>query len=343
MRLDTANRSFAGLFGLSLLAGMLALCGAVGCVLVALVALRVASDGLSAFTASGDATWPALVFIVTVAIGVLLGARSLRRQIVASRQLSRHVDELQLPAPFELTAAARRAGLGGRVKLLDSEERFSFAYGALTPRVAVSRGLLEAASPSELDAVLEHERYHVRNLDPLKVLFARALPATFFFLPALSALQTRYVAARELAADRRALRSCGRTPLAGALFKVVRAPGWPELSAAAAIGGPELLDVRVAQLETGSEPAIGGLTRTSVVLSFVGAMVLAALFGFSVAGFGGPSAVANATGASLTPLDIAAGVLCAIPWAIAGWLGYRWLARRSRRELDIRGLNTTVS
>lgn len=59
---------------------------------------------------------------------------------------------------------------------LDTANR-SFAYGAFTPRVAVSRGLYEAASQQELDAVLAHERYHIRNLDPLKVLLARALPA----------------------------------------------------------------------------------------------------------------------------------------------------------------------
>jgi hypothetical protein len=39
----------------------------------------------------------------------------------------------------------------------------------------VSRGLKERASPGEPHAVLEHERYHVYNLDPLKVLLARGL------------------------------------------------------------------------------------------------------------------------------------------------------------------------
>lgn len=334
MRLDTANRSFAGLFGTSVLVGMFAFCGAVACVLVGLVVSRVASDGLDAFTAGGDAVWPALGFIAVIAVGVGLGIWSLRRQIGGSHKLSRRVEALELAVPNELADAASRAELGGRVKLLDSDERFSFAYGALTPRVAVSRGLFEAASPAELDAVLEHERYHVRNLDPLKVVFARALPATFYYLPALSALDKRYVAARELAADRRALRSCGRKPLAGALLKVVRAPRWPELQAAAAIGGPDLLDARIAQLESGSEPRVGGVTSSAVALSIAGAALLTALFVASIVGFGGPSAVADATGANFTLLDVAAGVLCAVPLAVGAWLAFRWLGRRTRRTLD---------
>jgi Zn-dependent protease with chaperone function len=334
VRLDTANRSFAGLFGAAVLVGMFAFCGAVACVLVGLVVSRIASDGLDAFTASGDAVWPALAFIAVVAAGIVLGVWSLREQIGESRKLSRRIGALEIAVPSELADAASRTGLRGRVKLLDSEERFSFAYGALTPRVVVSRGLFEAASPAELDAVLEHERYHVRNLDPLKVVFARALPPTFFYLPALSALNMRYVAGRELAADRRALRSCGQKPLAGALLKAVRGPHWPELQGAAAIGGPDLLDARIAQLESGSEPRLGGLTSSAVFLSLAGGALLTGLFVASIVGFGGPSAVADATGASFTPLDIAAGALCAVPWAVGAWLGFRWLGRRTRRTLD---------
>jgi hypothetical protein len=63
-----------------------------------------------------------------------------------------------------------------------------------------------------------------------------------------------------LAADRRAVRACGRDPLVGALLKVVRGPAWGELQAAAALGGSELLDLRVAQLESGSEPKLGTFT-----------------------------------------------------------------------------------
>lgn len=88
----------------------------------------------------------------------------------------------------------------------------SFAYGVLTPRVAVSRGLLKGVSDDELRAVLEHERYHVCNLDPLKVVLVQALSAAFFFLPALDSLRARYLAGRELAADRRAVRACGAGP-----------------------------------------------------------------------------------------------------------------------------------
>jgi beta-lactamase regulating signal transducer with metallopeptidase domain len=342
VRLDTANRSFAGLTAVSALAGMLALCGAVGCVLIALLISRLADEGLSAFADEPAALWPALAFIAIVGVGALLGVLSLRRQIRASRALARRVDALELPLTSELRDAAVRAGLIGRVKLVDSDERFSFAYGALAPRVVVSSGLAAAAEPQELDAVLSHERYHVRNLDPLKVMLSRALPKSFYYVPLLGGLHSRYVAARELAADRRAVASNGREPLAGALYKVLSAPAWPELSAAAAIGGPEQLDARLAQLEQGSEPPLTGPSRRTVALSLLGAATLTALFAIAVTGFGGPSAIADLTGDSLTVLDVGGAILCAVPWVLGGWLGFRWLAARTRRPLDTNGSKSTT-
>jgi hypothetical protein len=334
MSLDTANRSFAAMLGIALVAGMLVLCGAIGCVLVAIVVSRIAQDGVGALTADGRDLWPAVAFIALVGTGVAVALRSAVGQVRDSQRLAGRVAGLALPLPGELVVAAQRAGLAGRVSLVDSPERFSFAYGALTPRVALSAGLIEATSPDELDAILAHERYHVRNLDPFKVVLARTLPALFFYLPLFRALQARYVAGRELAADRKAAESCGRKPLAGALLKVVRGPAWPELRTAAAIGGPELLDARVAQLETGTEPQVASIGRRALCGTLAGALAMTGLFVASVAGFGGPSEVANATGAGLTPLDIAGAFLCAAPWAAGIWLGFRWLGRRTRRPLD---------
>src|SRR2546425_340684 len=316
MRLDSANRSFAALVISSLLLGVYVICGAMGCVLIPLIVSRAAHHGVGSLVDGSHNMLPAVVFVVLVGGGVVMGARSLRRQINASRALARRVRSLALALPGELGGAAAAAGLRGRVVLVDSPEWFSFAYGALTPRVAVSRGLSEGVSPEELRAVLEHERYHVRNLDPLKVLIVRALPATFFFLPALGALRARYVAGRELAADRRAVQACGRKPLVGALLKVVRGPSWSELEVAAAIGGPELLDLRVAQLESGREPRGAVLGPTMIAPSLLGALLFSSAFIASIVGFGGASAVSQATGVGMSLGDVLAGVMWVVPFAL---------------------------
>jgi hypothetical protein len=330
VRLDTANRSLLGLVGASLVSAVWLLCGAAGCVLLSLIVYRVARDGPGALIGD-DALLPAAVFLALVGVGAMLGVRSLGRQVASSRRLARRVDELALPAPSVLRETAARTGLSDRLVLVDSAEPFSFVFGAVTPRVAVSRGLYESASPSELEAVLEHERYHVHNLDPLKVVLARSLPATFYYLPVLRDLHLRYIAGRELAADRCAVTACGTRPLAGALFKVVRGPHWPELSTAAAIGGPELLDMRIAQLERGIEPKLGLVTGPRLLISLLGIVALGASFVMAIVLAGGPAAVSAETGMSLQPLDIVLGLGCALPLVAAGWGLHRWLAQRARR------------
>jgi Zn-dependent protease with chaperone function len=342
MGLDTANRSFATLVVSSLLLGVYVFCCAAGCVLIPLIASRVSHDGIGGLTDGSHNLWAAVLFVVLVGAGAVLGARSLWRQVTASRVLALRVNSLALAVPGELGQAVGAAGLTGRVVLVDCPESFSFAYGALTPRVAVSRGLLEGISAEELRAVLEHERYHVRNLDPLKVLLVRALPATFFFVPALGALRTRYVAGRELAADRRAVQTCGRKPLVGALMKVVRGPAWSELEVAPAIGGSELLDLRVSQLETGNEPRLAGLSPAVAALSALGGLLFVGVFVASIVGFGGPSAVSQATGTGINVGDVLSSLMCVVPFAVGGIVLYRWIAWCAEEPLTAQPKSTTL-
>jgi Zn-dependent protease with chaperone function len=334
MRLDQANRSFLAFVGVALLFGATVLCGAIGGVLVPLSLARVSHGGLLGLWNDRATLLAPLALFVLIAVSVGLGGRALVRQAVASRVLSRRVRALASTAPEALAQAARQTGLAGRVVLVDAAESFSFVYGVMTPRVAVSRGLLERATGDELRAVLEHERYHVRNIDPLKAAIVRVLSDALFILPALESLRARYVAGRELAADRRAVALCGRRPLAGALLKVVRGPDWSELGGAAAISSPELLDVRVVQLESGSEPKPEALDLKSVILSLGGAALFAGMFLVSVSGLGGAAAVYHVTGTGLMSATWLDTLTCTAPFAGAGLVMYSLVALRASRPLQ---------
>lgn len=322
--MDSAGRTF-GLLALgSLFAFVLTAMGA--CLLLSILSYRAATDGL--LTAIGDpAFFPAVAFLLAVGAGVVLAAVSLRRQARSSRILARRVRALELPLTPALRAIVTRTHLGGRLVLVDSDAPFSFVFGAFRPRIAVSHALVETATPAELDAVIEHERYHVRNLDPLRISLARALPMALFYVPALSQLRERYVARRELAADRHALRRYGRAPLAGALFKVLRAPEWPELATAAAMGGTELLDARITQLETGREPSLGGISRRAAVSSVVSGTVLAIGFGAAAAGLGWTPDMRGGMDVPVAGAFMVAA--CAAPWAFGGFLA--WIAVSGHR------------
>lgn len=332
MRLNTANRSFLALVGLAAIP--YAIFGTAACALVGSLVLQVHDRGWAALTAEGQDLRPTLGLVTLLAAGTLVGTVTLVSQIRATLRLRRRVRAIRLPTPPALRATASRWGLAGRVDLVDSSEPFSFAYGCAFPRVAVSSGLADASSPDELDAVLAHERYHVRAHDPAKVLLAHALPRALFFLPALRQLRRRYVAGRELAADRRAMRSCGQAPLAGALTKVLRGPPWPELRTAAAIGGGELLEARVVQLETGREPPIPGVSPLAALGTAIGLGLLAVLVAVAFLGLEDPFAFLRthrqhaAFSHRHGPWDLVGFGISAAAWTIGGW----WLWRRLHRR-----------
>ncbi len=289
--MDRPTRAFAAFLTLCFAAFVLLGLGA--CVLLGIVGYRVQREGFAALTNGGNDVRPALAFLAVMAAGALMGTWCLRKQWIATRRLQRRIEEHRLAPSFRLLEVAERAGLSQRIDVVAGAEPFSFTHGLTNPHVAISGGLVESLSDAELEAVLEHERYHVLHRDPLKVFVTRLLAPTLFFLPALRDLRSRYVAARELAADRRALHKHGQRPLAGALYKVVGSPAWVQLTPAAAIGGEEGFEARVHQLETGAAPAAPRFSRVAILSSAAGATVLLGAFLASIVAFGGPSALAR--------------------------------------------------
>jgi Zn-dependent protease with chaperone function len=332
MSLDGANRSFLVFVSITLLLAAYVLCGVLGAVLVPLLVARASGRGLAALL--DDVTLLAMLLLAAVvAVGLARASRSLVQQMLASRRLARRIRVLACVPPDRLTRAVIRSELRGRVVLVDAPESFSFVYGALTPRVAISRGLLQCVSGEELRAVLEHECYHVRNLDPLKVVLVRALSAALPFLPVLNSLRAHYLANRELAADRRAIVACGRRPLAGALMKVVRGPQWSELDVVAALGGVELLSLRLTQLETGIAPRLKSLGLARATIPLLGSTLLPIALLASLPSLGGAVALQRTTVAVLTTDTLLASLSCAAPFAGAGLLAYLAIALRAGRPL----------
>ena len=276
---------------------------------------------------------PALILAGLLAVSTGLALRTLRRQMSASRRLSRRIQASARPPTPELQATADLLGLKGRVGVVDSAEPFSFVYGALVPRVAISRGFLDALSAEELRAALEHERYHVRNLDPLRALIGKVLTDAFFLLPSLEVLRSRYEAGRELVADERAEQACGSRPLLGALLKALEEPG-SESALSASLAAPDLLDARISRLETGRMPMLAIASSVSLAWSALGASAFLFVFLSAMIGVGGTSALVRVAAYELSPTGFFLDALCVAPLAAVA-LSYWRVARRACRPLSI--------
>lgn len=151
----------------------------------------------------------AVTWLMAVFVWQLLRTRWVLGPILSrDKQLPNYLESLSL-----------RLGLANRVKLVSGNVLFCSGY--LNPQVIVGRGILNSLSKRELEAALVHESYHVRNLDPLKVLLATTFARAFFFIPAIGELTREYLVQKEILADRYAENRVGKVFLSKALYKVL--------------------------------------------------------------------------------------------------------------------------
>jgi Zn-dependent protease with chaperone function len=315
--MDRAARNFLALAAISLALAAYGICGLVAYGIVPLLQGRGPGGAVGVLTVLGLG--------VLLGVSIMRGCRTLRRQTSAARGLSRRVDRAALAIPPRLLLAAREAGLSDRVTLLDSTEPCSFVYGVLAPRVVISSALLSRLSDVELRGALEHERYHVQSLDPLRDALADAAVDAMFFLPAMRTLGARYEAARELAADRRAVGIVGPRPLAGALLKAMEgAPA--ERQATIPLAARRSIDSRLIQLETGREPVPAGIDIATLGATTLGAGVFVALLVAAPLAIGGGGELSRELG----PASLLEGAAyCLLPLAAASVLVYRRLTSRA--------------
>lgn len=248
----TGNRAFWRMVTVSVLLRVLAAYGI--CCLAFAIIDAVRLRGPIALWSNNPNLIPGLLLLTAAAIGITRASWLLGKSAWHSVDFGRQIHGHATQTPPRLRAG-RLAGIGGRLVVLDADAPFALTYGALRPRVVVSTGLVRALTDAELGAVLAHEREHLRGRDPLKNILARAILARHFYLPSLTGLRDRFTAGRELSADRAAIAAHGATPLAGALLKVTEGPAWAMASPSAAMSSSALLEARIRQLETGTEPA----------------------------------------------------------------------------------------
>ncbi len=165
----------------------------------------------------GEAVGLGLVCLAAAALAVLgraavRGAAGWRFAVRQGRAWLRDSDELSCPGarvPVHCARSARPA-----VSLI----------GVIRPRVFVTRPVIDALTPDELQAVVAHELEHRSAWDNLKRLAVLAAPDLLGSVAAGRRLEARWVQAVEADADWRTGRGepCRRLALASAILKVAR-------------------------------------------------------------------------------------------------------------------------
>ena len=205
----------------------------------------------------------ALVTVVTVrfwVVATLVGIRTRRRR-------NRHRELVDLLHRKEAIGEVDRALLSETgVRVLTGPGRVAYCVPGVRSRVVVSDEVLQALAPAEVQAVLAHERAHLRARHDLVLEGFTALHASF---PRVVSSRAALDAVRllvEMLADDAARRRTGSLPLARALVALA---GKPDDSSEMHVGSSALARVR----RLSGQPARPGL---SVAAYAAAALVLGA-------------------------------------------------------------------
>jgi beta-lactamase regulating signal transducer with metallopeptidase domain len=178
--------------------------------LLALVGLFGASgSGCLAFV------WGRVLFGAIAVLLALALSRAALRAHERSSQVRKLID-ISKPANSSIGAIAQRCGV--RVRVVNYADAFCALVGSWNPVVLISRATIDRLSIEELEAALQHERAHAARFD-LMLAAALSFFADLLPLPADDLVET-YSAARERAADERAVQHCDPTTLASAIVAV---------------------------------------------------------------------------------------------------------------------------
>jgi Zn-dependent protease with chaperone function len=201
----------------------------------------------SVIGAEGRLGWPLwtayiAVFALTVLVGVRLVVSIAMVAIANRRRRAHHRMVVDLVGVGHDSALAQPCTRTRDLRVLDVPQPLAYCLPGVRSRVVVSEGTLATLADTEVQAILTHERAHLRARHDLVLEAFTAVHAAFPRLVrsanALRAVQLLV----ELLADDAAVRATGRTPLARAL--VACASGRPPYGALAAGGPSTVLRVR---------------------------------------------------------------------------------------------------
>ena len=288
-----ADRVFTTMLGLALASSAI--------LLALLLTLAPRLEQLAARGAEDTADVVAAVVLLLAVFGISLGFVTLFRQLVATAVLIRKLVAQKIALPWSVVLAARCLDLDGRIDVVTDERPFSFCYWFLRPRICLSTALVERLDADELRAVLYHERYHLRQRDPLRQIVARYFAAGLYVVPVVDELLSFQTLQKEIEADEEAVRASGDVgSLASALYKLLPDADDVSLGLLVPVSSLSVTEARIDQLVAG-RPLSLALSPVSIVLSG-GALVAAAVL---VAVKGGASVAFEA----LPPLYAVPGLL----------------------------------
>jgi bla regulator protein blaR1 len=151
------------------------------------------------------------------------------------------------------------------------------AVGIWRQRILMPNGIEATLSPSQLEAVLDHEWQHVRRRDNLLASLHAAVQALFWFHPLVWVIGRRLVDERELACDEAVLESAAADDYAEGILKVCKFYWCPSPGHASGIASADL-KARMELIVRNERPKTLGPSGRWILATTLAAMFVSPVF-----------------------------------------------------------------
>ncbi len=171
--------------------------------------------------------------------------------------------------PDSVYQIAKDLELENKVDIINDNIFTSFCYGIISPRICISNKLVKSLTSDELKSVLVHEKYHLLNNDPLKILMSKIIKDVFFFVPILKDFHNIFSLSKEIEADKSAISYSGNNnSLKSALIKLFDTTH-SETPSVAYLLETSNFEKRILSLQNKNYSLIQGFSPSKIVISVV--------------------------------------------------------------------------
>lgn len=133
------------------------------------------------------------------------------------------------------------------LRIISSKAPTAMTIGFLKPQIILSTGLLDMLEPTELNAVIDHEKCHMKHRDPLAIFLLSVISKGLLYIPIFAWIAKKYPIMIELRADKYAIGQMNQpADLGSALLKLLKQQSpVPNLSLSHASFAETSMNVRI--------------------------------------------------------------------------------------------------
>lgn len=142
-----------------------------------------------------------LVLLFIVLVSLLLAVVRVIQFILSYQRLSKQFQDTS-DLPRELVSLINKHHLQNTSFIITTEDNLmAYTVGLIKPQIVLSQSLVKRVNKFQLEAIILHELYHVKNKHLLWLLLVQITSSLLFFIPLIQYLARQLKTEFELAAD----------------------------------------------------------------------------------------------------------------------------------------------